>query len=192
MPIPSLRARERNTGLPHSTAHRLIKEADAKRAKLTAHEEGVSWSQVKARKGHSKITEAVRAALHDWVLNHPRVVNCPIAKETLLVRDEETKDLVRVGKLLLEITVRELHNDLIELPVEQGGSGGGLAEARDDKGKIIISDTSLRYLLPPQLKPMRATARPGKRCATCSRTASRSSSKPKTESGEPSAIGRPP
>lgn len=81
---PSLAARVRSTGLPESTGRRSLLAAEAKRAKLTAHEEGLSWSQVKARKGHSKITEAVRVALHDWVLNHPRVVNSPITNETLL------------------------------------------------------------------------------------------------------------
>ena len=106
------------------------------------------------RKGHSKITAAVRRELHDWVLNHPRVVNSPIANETLFVENKDTLQRERVGKLLLEISVRELHNDLIELPPDQGGKGGGLACARGSDGKIIISDTSLRYWLPPQLKPM--------------------------------------
>ena len=96
----------------------------------------------------------MRAALVKWIISHPRVVNSPITRDTLLVKNPETKQKERVGKLLLEIDVRELHNDLIELPVEKGGKGGGLAEARDSNGKIIISDTSLRYLLPPQLKRM--------------------------------------
>ena len=129
--------------------------AAGKRAKLTEREEGISWSQVRRRRGHSKITPEIRVLLHEWVLSHPRVVNSPIANETLLVKDRDTGKKERVGKLLLEITIRELHNDLIELPIEQGGAGGGLASARDERtGKVIISDTALRYLLPPQLKKM--------------------------------------
>ena len=33
---------------------------------------------------------------------------------------------------------------------------GGLKDARDEDGKIIISDSTLRLLLPPQLKKMSA------------------------------------
>ena len=52
-------------------------------------------------------------------------------------------------KLLIEISIRELHNNLLELP-----ESGGLAEARDAEGKVIISDSVLRCLLPPQLWKM--------------------------------------
>ena len=98
--VPSKRAQERATGLPRETARRGLEAAAVKRAKMTKKEEGVSWSQVKARKGHRKVTEAVRAALHEWILNHARVVNSPIAKDTLLVVNRETKQRERVGKLL--------------------------------------------------------------------------------------------
>ena len=81
-PVPSLNARARATGLPMTTAKTLLKDAAARRAKLTKREEGISWSSVEARKGHSKITKAVKEALHGWVLDHPRVVNSPIANDT--------------------------------------------------------------------------------------------------------------
>ena len=165
--VPSGRAQARSVGLPTSTASRMLKAAKAKRAKLTAREERISWSQVEARRGHSKITTEVRAKLHEWVLNHPRVVQSPIANDTLFVLNEETGKKERVGKLLLEISVRELHNNLIALPVDAGGPGGGLAEARDDAGKIIISDTALRYLLPPQLKAMTERHKLMCGCETC-------------------------
>ena len=44
--------------------------------------------------------------------------------------------------------MRELHNDLL--------SDGplGLKEARDENRKVLISDTALRCLRPPQVKPM--------------------------------------
>ena len=50
-----------------------------------------------------------------------------------------------VPKLLLQVYVRELHNNL--------GSDtmyGGLKETRDDDDNTIISDSTLRSLLPPQ------------------------------------------
>ena len=52
-----------------------------------------------------------------------------------------------VPKLLLQVSVRELHTSLVTYP-----NDGGLKDARDEDGKIIISDSTLRSLLPPQLK----------------------------------------
>ena len=45
------------------------------------------------------------------------------------------------------MSVRELHNSLVSDP-----NDGGLKYARDEDGKIIISDSTLRSLLPPQFK----------------------------------------
>ena len=56
-----------------------------------------------------------------------------------------------VPKLLLHVSVRELHNSPVSDP-----NDGGLKDARDEDGKIIISDSTLRSLLPPQLKKMSA------------------------------------
>ena len=49
------------------------------------------------------------------------------------------------------MSVRELHNSLLSDP-----NDGGLKDVRDEDGKIIISDSTLRSLLPPQLKQMSA------------------------------------
>ena len=54
-----------------------------------------------------------------------------------------------VTKLLLQVSVRELHNILVS-----NKNYGGLKDARSEYGKIIISDSTLRSLLPPQLKQM--------------------------------------
>ena len=53
--------------------------------------------------------------------------------------------------MLLQVSVRELHNSLVSDPDD-----GGMKDARDENGKIIISDSTLRLLLPPQLKQMSA------------------------------------
>ena len=45
------------------------------------------------------------------------------------------------------MSVRELHNSLVSDP-----NYGDLKYAQDEDGKIIISDSRLRSLLPPQLK----------------------------------------
>ena len=45
------------------------------------------------------------------------------------------------------MSVRELHNILVSDP-----NDGGIKYARHEDGKIIISDSTLRSLLPPQFK----------------------------------------
>ena len=59
----------------------------------------------------------------------------------------DQKESTLVPKLLLQVSVRELHNSLVSDP-----NDGGLKDARDEDGKIIINDSTLRSLLPPQLK----------------------------------------
>ena len=44
-----------------------------------------------------------------------------------------------VPKLLLHVSVRELHNSLLSDP-----NDGGLKDARYEDGKIIISDSTVR------------------------------------------------
>ena len=56
-----------------------------------------------------------------------------------------------VPKLLLQVSVRELHNSLVSDP-----NDGGIKDARGEDDNIIISDSTLRSLLSPQLKQMSA------------------------------------
>ena len=62
--------------------------------------------------------------------------------------DDQTEPQL-VPKLLLHVSVRELHNSLVSDP-----NDGGLKDARYEDGNIIISENTLRSLLPPQLKQM--------------------------------------
>ena len=48
------------------------------------------------------------------------------------------------------MSVRELHNSLVSDP-----NDGGIKDARDEDGNIIISDSTLRALLPPKFKNVR-------------------------------------
>ena len=54
-------------------------------------------------------------------------------------------------KLLIQVSVRELHNILVSNP-----NDGGLKDSRDENGKIIIIDSTLHSLLPSQLKQISA------------------------------------
>lgn len=79
------------------------------------------------------------------------MIHSPITDDTILVIDELTgKKTKRLGKLLLTCSVRELYNDLI-IDV----NNGGLKDVWNDN-KLLVSETSLRFLLPDQLKKFTA------------------------------------
>ena len=52
----------------------------------------------------------------------------------------------------MHVSVRELHNSLVSDPNDDG-----LKDSRDENGKIIISDSTLLLLLPPQLNQISAS-----------------------------------
>ena len=64
--------------------------------------------------------------------------------------DDKTEPQL-VPKLLLEVSVRELHNSLVS-----DTNDDGLKDSRDEYDNIIISDYTLRSLLPQQLKQISA------------------------------------
>ena len=89
--------------------------------------------------------------MYTWITRHPKVVQSPISNDCLKVVLDDQSDPQLVPKLLLQVSVRELHNSLVSDP-----NDGGIKGDRDEDGKIIISDSKLRSLLPPQLKQMSA------------------------------------
>ena len=78
-------------------------------------------------------------------MHNPQVVQSPIANDFLKVKFDGYTEPQLVPKFLLQVSVRELHNNLVSAT-----KGGGLKEARDEDYNIIISDYTLRSLLPPQ------------------------------------------
>ena len=71
----------------------------------------------------------------------------PIARDTLPITDAEYIVKRRVPKLLLEFSMRQLHNELTTSPYY-----GGLLGARHaDTNDVIISDKMIRSLSPPEL-----------------------------------------
>ena len=87
-------------------------------------------------------------------MHHPQVVQSPIVNDCLMVKIDGYTEPQPVPKLLLKVSVRELHNNIVS-----GKKYGGLKEARDEDDNIIISDSTLRSLLPPQLKKCRQDTR---------------------------------
>jgi hypothetical protein len=147
-----------------NAAKRLFKVAVDKRKRLresigvdgSVIADNASWSRRKRRKSSFKIDVATRQQLDTWIRNHSMIVNSPLKDETLLVKDPFTGERLRKTKLLLCLPIRELHNDLYKDPPV------GLPTAIDNNGKQLISDTMLRSLLPPELKP--ATKRHKQMC----------------------------
>ena len=92
----------------------------------------------------------MNSKLFDWIINHPHVISSPIPRDTVLVNVPQTNGTIvkeRVGKLLLEVSVRELHQDLLKPPPI------GISEIYCKlTNNILVSERYLRNLLPPQLR----------------------------------------
>ena len=71
----------------------------------------------------------------------------PISNYCLKVKIVGYTEPQLVPKLLLHVSVRKLHNNIVSTT-----KYGGLKLARDQDDNIIISDSTLRSLLPPHLK----------------------------------------
>ena len=102
------------------------------------------YSQVLKSKGKTKVNPALEEKIERFIRGHPFLVASPIKDDSVLVPDpaDPTKKL-RKNKLLLQVSVRELHNDLLkEVP-----------ECTVD-GNVLVSDWKLRRLLPPEVRRM--------------------------------------
>ena len=133
---------------PKTAKRRIV----ATKSKLRAMKVSTSqWNNKIKRKVHSRINEQIKCNLYTWITCHPQVVQSPISNDCLkFMLDDQTEPHL-FPKLLLQLSVRELHNILVSDPHD-----GGLKYARDEDGNIIISDSTLRSLLLPQLKQMSA------------------------------------
>ena len=81
-------------------------------------------NQEKNRKGHSKINEQIKRNLYTWITRHPQVVQSQISNDCLKVMLNDQKEPQTVPKLLLQVSVRELHNSLVS-----DTNDGGLKDA---------------------------------------------------------------
>ena len=149
-------------GMSCSAALHLFKKARAKRAALVERRDGTSWSRCKGLKPAKTFTEEFVLEMWNWVESHTDVIQSPIVNDTLLIKNRLGVK-TPVPKLLLRIPVHELHNDMIK-PVSEGG----FALAQNPEGKVIISDTSLRKHLPPQLHRMSDRHKQMCGCEPCS------------------------
>ena len=109
------------------------------------------WTNKTKVKGHSKTNKQIKRNLYAWITRHPQVFQSPISNYCLKVTFDDQTEPQLVPKLLLQVSVRELHNSLVSDP-----NYGSLKDTRDKDDNIIISDYTFRSLLPPQLKQISA------------------------------------
>ena len=96
-------------------------------------------------------------------MKNSNVRQSPITRDTLLIADADTKVKRGVPKILLECSMRQLHNELIASPYNGGLLGARHAQTND----VVIIDTMLRSLAPPQLRPMTDNHKMMCGCAIC-------------------------
>ena len=107
------------------------------------------WALKQKRRGHSKTSEEIKKSLYNWIIHHPQVVPSPIANDCLKVKIGGYTEPQLVPNFLLQVSVRELHNNIFN-----DKKDGGLIEARDEDDNILISDSTLCSLFPSQFKIM--------------------------------------
>ena len=101
------------------------------------------------RRGHTKINDFLKIALYNFILQNPQVVQSPIDNDCIKLYIDGQGEPELFPKLLFQVSVRELNN-IMAIPPEEGV----LKEAREEEDNIIISDSTLRNILPPQLNNM--------------------------------------
>ena len=103
----------------------------------------------KKKQDHSKINYHIKGKLYAWIIRHPQVLQSPISNDCLKgFFDDKTEPHV-VPKLVIQVSVRELHNRLVSDP-----NDGGIKDSRDEENNIIISDSTLCSLLTQNFKQM--------------------------------------
>ena len=93
------------------------------------------------------MNDQIKYNLYTWITCYPQVVQSTRFNDCLKVIFYYQTEPQMVPKLLLHVSFRKLHNSLVS---DQNDCG--LQEARDEENNIIISDSILRMLFPPQLK----------------------------------------
>ena len=96
------------------------------------------------------VSEALRQKLVEWIIKFSNVRESPITRDTLLIADAGVGVKRIVPKLLMKCSMQQLHNELISSTDDGYLLGARHANTND----VIISDTMLHSLAPPQLRPM--------------------------------------
>ena len=105
-----------------SSAYSQQRKASTKRGHLIAQVKNISvkWYIKPFIFITKKISKALRKETVDWILKNSNVRESPITRDNLLTADADTKVKCRVPKLLLECSMRQLHNEIIASPDDGG------------------------------------------------------------------------
>ena len=95
--------------------------------------------QEKKRKGHSKVNDQIKRNLYAWITRHTQVVQSPISNDCLKVMFDDQTEPQLVPKLLLQVSVRELHNILVSDP---NYGGNPLLEKTRRSSDLVFSRVS--------------------------------------------------
>ena len=91
-----------------------VRQVGATKSKRKAIREGsMLWSSISKRQLNTKINAQVRNYLYNWILQHTQVVQSQIANECLKVSIDGHSEQNLVPKLLLQVSVWELHNIMV-------------------------------------------------------------------------------
>ncbi len=154
---PSLRKQAKSLGLKVSTGWRYLSKGSKKRRMIADGEE--YYPTVKKVRRTTRYDAEYKEAVKHWVMHHQFVRVSPIKSDTLKIGEHEEP------KLLREVSIREMHNDMLRT-VEDCG----LKCAQDDEGEPTISDTRFQILLKEVLPQLRKATQRHKQmcgCETC-------------------------
>jgi hypothetical protein len=130
-----------------SAARKILHKAKKVRHKIK-HQSNFDINNMKNRQNYNTIQKQLKSDVQNWVLQHPNVKPSCISNDVLTVVNPTTNEKEKKHKMLMEVPVRDLHNDLIK-PEDEGGLPGII---NPNTGKPYISDTMLLSFMPQHVK----------------------------------------
>ena len=102
---------------------------------------------VRHPKKYQKLSEYIRRNTYDWIIKYQYITPSPNINNTLIIHDQDNlSEIIHIPKLLLGCSICELYNNPLSKSLL------GFLETYDNNKKPIISDTTLKILLPQKVK----------------------------------------
>ena len=96
------------------------------------------------------ITKLLREFSVEGILFHPNIKLSCFSRDVVTVLYPQSDQNEVLPKMLLEISVMDLHNDM----TKQSDNGGFPSIVDSVTQKVLISDKTLRTFIPPQVRKM--------------------------------------
>ena len=94
-----------------------VRRVGAAKSKIKAIISGnMLCSSIPKRKVHTAINKQVKKYIYNWIIQHPQVVQSPIANDCPKVSIDGHSEPQLVPKLLLQVCVQELHISMVVTP----------------------------------------------------------------------------